>query len=176
MISGLKVSRGGKPVLGGGAAAVPSPGVALCTGPNGSGKTTLLEAIAGILPSSDGSVSLGGRVADLKVESWRNTVGYLASDGGTVPLLTAAEQLRLVMEISGVGRGEAEVRIEQLADIYTLGESLHTRADALSTGTRKRLGIAIAVPPLSSRATPGRRSPMSRTGGGALYQMKTVPS
>jgi ABC-type multidrug transport system ATPase subunit len=49
------------------------------------------------------------------------------------------------LELSGVGRDEAVRRIQTLSEIYELSESLHVRADALSTGTRKRLGIAIAL-------------------------------
>ena len=144
-ISDFTVARGGKTILSGGTASAPSPGVILCTGPNGSGKTTLVEALAGILPSAGGRVARGGHTIDLSSDAWREGVGYLPSDGGAIPLLTCAEQLRLVLELSGVNLAESKRRIELLSDAYELGPSLHVRADSLSSGTRKRLGLALVA-------------------------------
>ncbi|MCK4513741.1 MAG: ABC transporter ATP-binding protein [Spirochaetaceae bacterium] len=144
-ISGLTVVRGGKAVLSGGTGSAPSPGVVLCTGPNGSGKTTLLEALAGILPSAGGRVTRGDDEIDLSSDAWRAGVAYLPSDGGTIPLLTCGEQLRLALELSKVNLAESERRIERLAEVYEFHPSLHLRADVLSSGTRKRLGLALVA-------------------------------
>jgi len=144
-IIGLMVERGGKRVLSGGEVAVPSPGVALCTGPNGSGKTTLLEAVAGIIPAAGGTITLNGHAARFPSDTWRSRVSYLPSDGGTIRILTAREQLRLVMELDGAGRAESARRIARLAEVFGLDHSLDERAQSLSTGTRKRLGLAMVV-------------------------------
>ena len=142
-LDSLRVERGGRTILAGGSVTAPERAAVLCTGPNGSGKTTLLEALAGLLPVAGGTVTFAGEQPDLASGHWRARVAYCPSDGGTIGLLTAAEQLALVLELAGVSATAAAERSERLTGLFDLHAVLHTRADVMSTGTRKRLGLAI---------------------------------
>ncbi len=67
---GLRVSRGGRPVLrGANLALVPGEALAL-VGPNAAGKSTLLRALAGLLVPTEGEV----RLDDRPLVSWPRTV------------------------------------------------------------------------------------------------------
>src|SRR6476659_647805 len=71
----------GRPVLKGVSLdAVPGEIVAI-VGPNGAGKSTLLRAISGLLPLSQGSVTLEGRdLAGVEPAALARAIGYLPQE------------------------------------------------------------------------------------------------
>lgn len=78
MARDLAVSRAHRKVVEGVSLAL-EPGVltAIC-GPNGAGKSSLLAALAGLLPSSGGAVTLGGRdVSSIPAREKARLIGFL---------------------------------------------------------------------------------------------------
>lgn len=126
-------------------------------GPSGCGKSTLLNIIAGILQPDSGAVRFHGDEASFTVSAGnereraqfrRRRVGMVFQFFNLVPTLTAAENVRLAVELAG--DGEADRALDRLE---TLG--LGTRRDAfpafLSGGEQQRVAIARALaaePPL----------------------------
>ncbi len=99
----------------------------LVTGPNGSGKSTLLGVLAGRLTPTSGSVSVGGRVAEL---------------GQDVTFKDRARRAADVYDDAVTGLDGAPA----LRDLGLVHPRDHHRpVGLLSVGQRRRLGLAVAV-------------------------------
>ena len=71
---------------------VPSGEYAVLMGRTGSGKTTLLEAIAGLVPPTEGMVLLMGRDVTRLPPAARG-IGYVPQDAALFPNLTVEERM-----------------------------------------------------------------------------------
>jgi ABC-2 type transport system ATP-binding protein len=104
-------------------------------GPNGSGKTTLLTILAGVIRPSGGTTA------------WREgaveRVGWVPHDPALYGRLTTRENLRLFAALEGAREPAAAAEaLLRRADLVEYADRLATR---LSTGTRQRLNLAIAL-------------------------------
>ena len=112
-------------------------------GPNGSGKTTTLRVIFGLLPPSEGSVSMAGRRIDGEPAHRRARQGFaFGPEGGRVfTTLSVRENLELG---AYVRRNKAAIA-EDLAFVYELFPRLAERrrkpGGTLSGGERQMLAI-----------------------------------
>ncbi len=114
-------------------------------GPNGSGKTTTIRMLCGLLTPSEGEAEvLGHRVPD-DAERLRLEIGYMTQLFSLYGDLTIRENLEFVGEIYGLATARRRRRIEELLEIYRLGDRAGQRADTLSGGQRQRLALAAAV-------------------------------
>ena len=117
-------------------------------GPNGMGKTTLLEVIAGLLHPVKGHVTVNGRrrreseEAELAI---RGEVFYLPER----PWLPS--DYSVIAFLMGVGRAygvpEAELieHAPRLLRLFYLDDVADDSIDGLSTGQKKKLGLAAAL-------------------------------
>ena len=132
--------------------------VALC-GPSGCGKSTLLNIVAGILQPDSGAVRFhgNGNEASFTVSASnererarfrRRRVGMVFQFFNLVPTLTAAENVRLAVELAG--DGDADRALQRL-DALGLGARRDAFPAFLSGGEQQRVAIARALaaePPL----------------------------
>ncbi|MEW6583413.1 MAG: ABC transporter ATP-binding protein, partial [Actinomycetota bacterium] len=104
-------------------------------GPNGSGKTTLLTILAGVSrPTSGATTWRPGGVA---------RVGWVPHDPALYGRLTTRENLRLFAALEGAPDPDAAAAdLLARADLAEYADRLAAR---LSTGTRQRLNLAIAL-------------------------------
>ena len=105
----------------------------LLTGENGSGKTTLLNCIAGQLKPDSGIISFD------------NGISYVSDDGGTIPLLTVTEQLMLHCRLNNISDKESRAKIDNIIELFSLSNHRNHRADELSSGLRKKLGLGLCI-------------------------------
>lgn len=126
---------------------VASPGqMTVVLGPNGAGKTSLMKGVSGLLPASEGSITLGGR--DISgLAAWRRARAGIAlvQEGKRIfGGLTVAENLQL-----GLSEGSGARRREQLSDLLgqfpLLAGMLDRQAGLLSGGQQQMLAVAQAV-------------------------------
>jgi peptide/nickel transport system ATP-binding protein len=108
-------------------------------GRSGSGKTTLLHLLAGLEAAEAGEVRVLGREPDERMR--RSEIALVAQDAHLIPFLSARENVELVLELRGAGRGAA---VEAL-DAVGLGELVEERVSRLSTGERERVALARAI-------------------------------
>ena len=127
----------------------PGERVAL-TGPSGSGKTTLLNCLGGVDRPDDGSITLRDQVinrldSDALAELRRRHVGTVFQFFHLLPTLSAAENVELPLQLTGVARAERRDRVARL--LARVG--VEHRADALpgqmSGGEQQRVAIARAL-------------------------------
>ncbi len=117
----------------------PGEAVALM-GRNGSGKTTLLRIIATSLSPTRGSGRVFGCDLQKDGPGVRALVGVLGHAAGLYEDLTAYENLRFALRMSGLPAHAADIR-RALAGVRLGGEE-HERVRNFSAGMRRRLGLA----------------------------------
>jgi branched-chain amino acid transport system ATP-binding protein len=125
---------------------LPAGAVHALVGPNGAGKTTLLHTIAGLLPTSTGTIHLNGaHIQHLPTHRRARLAVALIPQGRRVfTSLTVAEHLTLAQR-----RQHTTPRLvtqNELLDLFPpLRTRLHTPAGRLSGGEQQLLAIARAL-------------------------------
>lgn len=115
--------------------------VVVLRGGNGAGKTTLLRLLATRLRPNAGNGSVHGFDLVRQQQDVRSKVGLLSVHGGNYAVLTAAENLRLALDLTsrqGVSDGAIAAALEQV-DLAGVGRKL---VRSYSSGMKKRLGVA----------------------------------
>lgn len=119
-------------------------------GRSGSGKSTLLNLIAGIDAPDAGRVTVAG--IDITSLSERDRtlfrrkhIGFVYQAFNLVPTLCVADNIRLVLELNGVGTAESDARIEELLAAVGLADRAASYPDVLSGGEQQRVAIARAL-------------------------------
>lgn len=134
---------GHRPVFAPVRAQVRSGQVLAITGPNGSGKSTLLRIIAGLLPATQGTVTVtvGGQVQDAFQR--RRFIGYVAPDLTLYRELTGVENLQFFARLQGIALSR-EVLTTLLATVGLRGRG-RDPVRTYSSGMRQRLKYAFAL-------------------------------
>lgn len=119
-------------------------------GRSGSGKSTLLNLVSGIDSPDSGEVVVGGIHLTALSETRRTLfrrahIGFVYQAFNLVPTLTVADNIRLVLELNGVAKKDAEDRIRYLLDAVTLADRADSYPDVLSGGEQQRVAIARAL-------------------------------
>lgn len=118
-------------------------------GPSGSGKSTLMHCAAGLDTLDSGQVLLAGTDLTGLSEKQRTLlrrqqIGFVFQSFNLIPALTAAENIRLPLDLTGRAKADAEWFTE-LVDTLGLADRLeHTPAE-LSGGQQQRVAIARAL-------------------------------
>lgn len=121
------------------------PGEILCLlGRNGAGKTTAMKAIMGLLPLSQGRISLDGReISTLPAhEVPKQRIGYVPQGRRLFAELSVAENIEMGLMACGSG---AETRDWVLELFPRLRERLTQQASTLSGGEQQMLATARAL-------------------------------
>ncbi len=124
-LTDLACARGGLIVIEGLSLSLGAGDALILRGPNGSGKTTLLRTVAGLQPPAAGVID-----ADLEA------IAYSAHADGLKGTLSVAENLEFWAGLFGTRDIDAALAAFDLADLR------HRRAQALSAGQKRRLGLA----------------------------------
>jgi heme exporter protein A len=144
-VAGLRRDYGERPALDGVGFELGAGDSLVVLGPNGAGKTTLLRVLATLLRPSGGEVAVLG--CSLPNEAWklRGRIGYLGHEPLLYRDLSGRENLRFQARLHGIGRAEAEARIEELLRAVGMERRADERVAELSAGMRQRLSICRCV-------------------------------
>ena len=124
--------------------------LALLMGPSGSGKTTLLSMLGCMLTPTSGTIRILGqatagllpeRLADLR----RRHVGFIFQNYHLFPTLTAAENVRLAVEMSGAHPWRAHAKAANALETVGLAHKVRAFPRELSSGEQQRVAIARAI-------------------------------
>ena len=114
-------------------------------GSNGSGKTTTMKMLTGLLPASEGSVSLFGQFIDASDIKTRQRVGYMTQSFSLYSELSLKQNLRLHARLFRLKPDEIEDRITELLEQFGLTGHAGDKAGELPLGLRQRLSLAAAI-------------------------------
>lgn len=144
-LENISFSRGKTKILDDLNASAQKASLTILAGGNGTGKTTLLNCLSGLLGIDSGMIKIKDCKIDPESAEWRKTLSYVPDDGGTIPLLTVEEQLHLQCMLSAIEKSKADERIESIIKSLGLADHRSHRADELSAGFRKKLGLALGL-------------------------------
>jgi putative ABC transport system ATP-binding protein len=117
-------------------------------GPSGSGKSTLMHCLAGLDTATRGTVHIGGtEVSGLRDKALtrlrRDRVGFIFQQFNLLPTLTAAENIRLPLDIAG--KKPDPQWWDTVIETVGLGDRLSHRPSQLSGGQQQRVACARAL-------------------------------
>ena len=128
-----------------------APGeVVAILGPNGAGKSTVLRALAGLLATERGRITLDDHVlddadADVFVPVERRPIGVVFQDHLLFGHLTARENVAFGLRARGVAKAIARRRADEWLERVGLADHAGHRPRALSGGQAQRVALARAL-------------------------------
>jgi putative ABC transport system ATP-binding protein len=160
MIDPIIEARNVTKVLGAGAAQVTaikcvdltleSGKLTILMGPSGSGKTTLLSILGCMLAPTEGTVRVCGAATDgagpeqlAKIR--RQHIGFVFQSFHLFPTLTAAENVRLALDVRGEQRVSAKAKSSAVLEKVGLSHKAAAFPCDLSGGEQQRIAIARAI-------------------------------
>lgn len=116
-------------------------------GPNGAGKTTSFYMIVGMVKPNSGKIFLDDRdiTAEPMYKRAQLGVGYLPQEASVFRKLSIEDNLRAVLEMTKLTKGEQSKKVESLLDEFALHHVRKNLGDQLSGGERRRTEIARAL-------------------------------
>jgi putative ABC transport system ATP-binding protein len=119
-------------------------------GPSGSGKSTLFHIIGGLTPPSAGEVVVAGHnvsaVGDSgRTELRRKYVSFVFQKFNLLPNLTARDNIRTALYISGLPVNQFDATFVNILDLLGISARLDHKPSELSGGEQQRVAIARAL-------------------------------
>jgi putative ABC transport system ATP-binding protein len=129
---------------------VPSGEFVSIVGPSGSGKSTLFHIIGGLTPPSAGEVIVAGRnvsaVGDSgRTELRRRYVSFVFQKFNLLPNLTARDNIRTALFISGLPVSRFDAPFLNILDLLGISSRLDHKPSEMSGGEQQRVAIARAL-------------------------------
>ena len=114
-------------------------------GPNGAGKTTALRILYGLMRPDVGAVRVDGIDNTVDRAAAQARLGVLPDTHGLYPRLTSRENILYFARLQGVGRSDAESRIESFVSVLDMGDFIDRRTEGFSHGERTKTSLARAL-------------------------------
>tara|TARA_Y100001970_G_C14058490_1_gene762871 strand:- start:34 stop:771 length:738 start_codon:yes stop_codon:yes gene_type:complete len=146
-ISHLKKKYGQREVVSDVSMALNKGEVIGLLGPNGAGKTTSFYMITGMIRVTSGTILLDDKdITNLSMDKRaRLGLGYLAQEPSIFTDLSVEDNLKLVLEFSGLNKQEQADKLEKLLTDFSITHIRKSIAKHLSGGERRRTEIARAL-------------------------------
>lgn len=116
-------------------------------GPNGAGKTTTFYMVVGFIKPNEGKVYLDDReITSMPMYKRAQLgIGYLPQEPSVFRKLSVEDNVKAVLEMTGLSRSEQKEKLESLIDEFGLETVRKNSGDSLSGGERRRTEIARAL-------------------------------
>ncbi len=120
------------------------------SGPSGSGKSTLLNMIGGLDEPTSGEITVDGERIDLMNKSQLatmrlNKIGFVFQAYNLIPVLTAQENIEMVMQMQGVARQQRNQLSSEILQEMGLAGMEQRKPSELSGGQQQRVAVARAI-------------------------------
>jgi daunorubicin resistance ABC transporter ATP-binding subunit len=114
-------------------------------GPNGAGKTTMVRILCTLLRPDSGRAAVAGLDVVRQAAAVRRVIGLSGQYAAVDSYLTGRENLRMIGRLSGLGRGAARRRADELLELFGLAGTVGRAARTYSGGMRRRLDVAASL-------------------------------
>tara|TARA_B100001013_G_scaffold122198_1_gene70919 strand:- start:6847 stop:7524 length:678 start_codon:yes stop_codon:yes gene_type:complete len=119
-------------------------------GPSGSGKTTLLNCIGGLDSCTSGGVTVDGEsissYSSNQIIKFRlNNIGFVFQSYNLIPVLSAKENIEMVMLMLGYKEEERTKRSIELLEKVEMLDMSDRRPNKMSGGQQQRVAVARAL-------------------------------
>ncbi len=132
------------PVLNGIDAEIQDGELFVIVGPSGCGKSTLLRMIAGIIPISDGILTINGQVMNGVPPKDRN-LSMVFQSYALYPFLSVRDNVAFGLKARKMPTDEIEKRVNDALAMVTLTPFADRKPRELSGGQRQRVALARAI-------------------------------
>jgi ABC-type nitrate/sulfonate/bicarbonate transport system ATPase subunit len=109
-------------------------------GKSGCGKTTVANLMAGLIPCTEGRVTING----VPVDPRRHELAFVFQEPSLWPWRTVRDNIKIGLEIKGVPREEIDRRIREMVDLVGLKGFEDYYPYQISGGMKQRVAIARA--------------------------------
>ena len=109
-------------------------------GKSGCGKTTVANLMAGLIPCTEGRVTING----VPVDPRRHELAFVFQEPSLWPWRTVRDNIKIGLEIKGVPRAEIDRRIREMVDLVGLKGFEDYYPYQISGGMKQRVAIARA--------------------------------
>lgn len=113
-------------------------------GHNGAGKSTTLKACAGVLPFTEGEITIGGHSMRKEPLACKQMMAFVPDNPDLYEYLTGAQYLNFVSDMYRVGAQRRE-RIERYAGEMEIDGALGDLISSYSHGMRQKLALCAAL-------------------------------
>jgi ABC-2 type transport system ATP-binding protein len=142
-VEGLTKQYGGFAAVRGLSFSVKPGEVLGLVGPNGAGKTTTLRCLAGIIPSTSGTIRIAGHDLAVDPVTAKRALAFFPDEPRLFDYLTVRQHLTFVARIYGVAGYEALAT--SLLEELELSEKADVLPGELSRGMKQKLVIACGL-------------------------------
>jgi len=112
-------------------------------GENGAGKSTLLKICAGILPYESGEILIDGFSLHSQSLQARTQLGYLPEMPEIYERITGREFLYYIASLRSID--DAQHRLESLAELMGISDSLDYEIGTYSKGMKQKISVISAI-------------------------------
>ncbi len=114
--------------------------VVMLIGPNASGKTTLIKCLLGLVRSTEGRISVDGKVIG-NDPGYRRSIGYMPQISQFPTALTVGQLLDMMKDVRGLDDSALD---DSLVDELGMRAHMDKRLGTLSGGTRQKVSAVLA--------------------------------
>lgn len=140
-IRNVSVDFDGSPVLANVSLRVERGEIVAVLGPSGSGKSTLLRVVAGLVPTSSGSVRIDG--TDMKgTPTHRRGVGLVFQNNQLFPHLDVAGNVGYGLRIARTPKAQLRTRVTEMLALVGMSGHADRDVSTLSGGEAARVALA----------------------------------
>ncbi len=114
-------------------------------GSNGAGKSTIIKSIIGVLPFTEGSITVGGFDIVKQSENAKRLIGYVPDDHSVYEKLTGREYVNYIGSLYGATKEQKEYVTNDLAEIFEISHALDSQIAGFSHGMKQKICILGAL-------------------------------
>ena len=114
-------------------------------GPNGAGKTTTIRMVCGLMPPTEGTITIHGVDALLHPKEIKKQIGYVPDFFGVYDNLKVSEYMDFYGSMYRMTSREITAVSNDLLELVNLSDKKEVYVDTLSRGMKQRLCVARAL-------------------------------
>lgn len=113
-------------------------------GPSGCGKSTLLRMIAGLEGTTNGTISISGKVMN-DLEARERDIAMVFQSYALYPHMTVAQNIGFPLRVRGESAEDMQEAVTRVAEMIGLTDFLDRKPAELSGGQRQRVAMGRAI-------------------------------